>query len=66
MVRSTDLHLVPAPKKLSFREGTFNPKGKRYIKTCFEYFGLDSVAVGEITRMMQIQEIIFAKRVLTV
>ena len=32
MARSTDLHLVPAPKKLSFREGTFNPRGKRYIK----------------------------------
>jgi len=32
MARSTDLHLVPAPKKLSFREGTFNPQGKRYIK----------------------------------
>jgi len=32
MARSTDLHLVPAPKKLSFREGTFISRGKRYIK----------------------------------
>ena len=32
MARSTDLHLVPTPKKLSFREGAFNPKGKRYIR----------------------------------
>lgn len=32
MVRSTDLCLVPIPKKLTPREGTFNPEGKRYIK----------------------------------
>lgn len=32
MVRSTDPRLVPAPKRLSRREGVFNSKGKRYIK----------------------------------
>ena len=36
-------------------------------RTCVEYFGLEeSIAAGEVTGMMQIQEIIFTKRVLTV
>ena len=36
-------------------------------QTCVEFFGLQGrVAVGEITGMPQIQEIIFTRRVLTV
>lgn len=36
-------------------------------QTCVEYFGLvGKIAVGEVTGMVQIQEIIFARRVLTV
>ena len=36
-------------------------------QTCVEYFGLEgTIAVGEITGMVQIQEILFTKRVLTV
>ncbi len=36
-------------------------------RTCVEYFGLEGqIAVGEIGTMMQIQDILFSKRVLTV
>ena len=36
-------------------------------RTCIEYFGLeDQIAAGEIGTMIQIQEILFSKRVLTV
>ncbi|HUV03961.1 MAG TPA: family 20 glycosylhydrolase [Armatimonadota bacterium] len=32
MNHGDDLHLVPVPRRLSLREGTFNAQGKRYIK----------------------------------
>jgi len=35
-------------------------------QTCMEFFGLDGVAIGEITGMAQIQEILFTHQVLTV
>ena len=44
-------------------------KGVKIVscQTCVEFFGLEGkIAVGEITGMAQIQEIIFARRVLTV
>ncbi len=36
-------------------------------QTCMEYFGLEGkLAIGEVTGMLQIQNILFSKRVLTV
>ena len=44
-------------------------KGVKIVscQTCVEFFGLEGkIAVGEVTGMVQIQEIIFSRRVLTV
>ena len=44
-------------------------KGVKIVscQTCIEFLGFDgTIAVGEVTGMVQIQEIIFTRRVLTV
>ena len=48
---------------------TLQDKGVKIVscQTCVEFFGLvGKIAIGEVTGMVQIQEIIFSRRVLSV